>query len=354
MLDEESLFTLFEMTPDLVCIVNRTGYFKRINPAVGNTLGYSMEELMAFPVSHFIYPLDKERTAANRIELLNGRPLLNFQNRYQTKNGEVVWLEWTSIYLPDKELVFAIAKNITKGKVIEIELLENLKSMQLLNRHVKQHTEKHRQKIAGALHEDMSQIATAIKMKVEWVTNQEHDLTLNNHELLVQTLGAATQLLDKLRNLSYSLYPAPRTIQGVNESLGILCKDFGRRSGICCVYKSRCSGIFLSEEEMADAHWICQEALQNVQEHAAASQVTVFIRQTKSGLLLTICDNGTGFDPSSVEFSGISVMKARALSIHATLSVESKAGGTTISLLMKGASPSQKIQASSSKSQSAN
>ena len=100
------LFTLFEMTPDLVCIVSKEGFFQKINPAVSRKLGYTDEELKAVPVSTFIHPADKERTASERAKLLNNHPLLNFQNRYCHKNGETVWLEWTSIYLPEKELVF--------------------------------------------------------------------------------------------------------------------------------------------------------------------------------------------------------------------------------------------------------
>src|SRR5690349_1602162 len=112
----EHLMDLFEKTLDLVCIVDKPGWFIDINQAVVRTLGYSREELFSQPVSYFIHPDDSERTARRRFELLKETPLVNFQNRYVTKSGATVWLEWTSVYVPEKEIVFAIAKDITVRK----------------------------------------------------------------------------------------------------------------------------------------------------------------------------------------------------------------------------------------------
>ncbi len=39
--DEYGMFSFFEMTPDLVCIANKEGYFKKVNPAAIQKLGYS-------------------------------------------------------------------------------------------------------------------------------------------------------------------------------------------------------------------------------------------------------------------------------------------------------------------------
>ena len=111
----------FEMTPDLVCIASKEGYFKKVNRAVIDTLGYEPEELFARPISSFIYPEDQELTHRERMRLIKGAPLLDFQNRYVTKSGAIIWLHWTSIYLPDKEFVFAIAKDVTERKKAEQE-----------------------------------------------------------------------------------------------------------------------------------------------------------------------------------------------------------------------------------------
>src|SRR5947208_16928043 len=115
------MLDLFERTFDLVCIVDKPGWFKKVNPAVTKTLGYSEDELFARPVSALIHPDDLEMTAKRRNDLLNNKPLLNFQNRYISKSATIVWLEWTSVYIPEQEVVFAIAKDITARKLVEIE-----------------------------------------------------------------------------------------------------------------------------------------------------------------------------------------------------------------------------------------
>jgi PAS domain S-box-containing protein len=108
----------FELSADLFCIAGFDGYFKRINPSVSKLLEYTNEELLSRPISYFIYHEDKKITADHRDDLLRNNPLLNFENRYLTKSGEIVWLSWTSMPIENDELVFAIAKNITHKKKI--------------------------------------------------------------------------------------------------------------------------------------------------------------------------------------------------------------------------------------------
>src|SRR5687768_3827552 len=119
----------FELTPDLLCIAGYDGYFKKINPSVSNLLGYTMEELYARPINDFVHPDDKGITAKVREELTKCKPLYNFENRYLTKSGEIVWLSWTSLPVDSDQLIFAIAKNVTHKKRLEAErnaMLSNL------------------------------------------------------------------------------------------------------------------------------------------------------------------------------------------------------------------------------------
>lgn len=114
----------------MLCIAGYDGYFRKINPAVSNLLGYTKEELFSKPIADFIHPDDKIATAAHRLNLTNGSiPLLNFENRYVTKSGEVVWLSWTSMPVDNEQMVYAIAKNITHKKKQEEDrnlLIKNL------------------------------------------------------------------------------------------------------------------------------------------------------------------------------------------------------------------------------------
>ena len=111
----------FELTPDLLCIAGYDGYFRKINPAVSKTLEYTNEELMSRLISSFVHEDDRAITAKTRNETIirDNQPLMNFENRYITKSGKIVWLAWTSTPIESEQLVFAIAKNITPRKKLE-------------------------------------------------------------------------------------------------------------------------------------------------------------------------------------------------------------------------------------------
>lgn len=130
----------FELSPDLLCIAGFDGYFKKINPAVSKTLGYTIEELYSRPINDFVFCADKKATLSARTELTKSKPLYNFENRYRTKNGEIVWLSWTSLPIEEDKLVFAIAKNITHKKIQEAERSSLLTNLAKINNDLKQLT----------------------------------------------------------------------------------------------------------------------------------------------------------------------------------------------------------------------
>ena len=109
----------FELSPDWLCIAGFDGYFKKINPAVSRTLGYTEEELFSRPINSFVHPDDQGMTEHHRDLIRRGQPLLNFDNRYLTKTGEIIWLTWTSMPVKNERVVFAIAKNISHRKRLE-------------------------------------------------------------------------------------------------------------------------------------------------------------------------------------------------------------------------------------------
>lgn len=123
----------FEVSQDLMCIAGFDGYFKRVNPAVCKLLGYSKEELFSRPINDFVYEEDKNITEEHRDDLRKNTPLLNFENRYVTKKGEVLWLSWTSIPVSQSKLVYAIAKNVTHKRKIEEERNKLLISLSKIN-----------------------------------------------------------------------------------------------------------------------------------------------------------------------------------------------------------------------------
>lgn len=122
-----SLF--FDLSPDMLCIAGYDGFFKKVNPAFFSLMGYSKEELYGRPINSFVFRDDSDKTTQSRETLISGNPLMNFENRYLNKQGEVIWLSWTSVQAKEEGLIYAIAKNITDRKRLEEDrnfLLANL------------------------------------------------------------------------------------------------------------------------------------------------------------------------------------------------------------------------------------
>lgn len=114
----------FEMSLDAACVAGFDGYFKRVNEAWTRMLGWTKEELLARPVIDFVHPDDRAGVLAGRARLKAGKEMGPLVNRYRHRDGSYRWFEWRSVAAPERELVFAVARDITERKLAEQRLRE--------------------------------------------------------------------------------------------------------------------------------------------------------------------------------------------------------------------------------------
>jgi PAS domain S-box-containing protein len=327
---EFKMFPFFDMTPDLVCIAGKDGFFKKVNQSVINKLEYTEEELFANPISTFIHPADKDSTSRKRKDLLTGKALINFQNRYVTKNDKIIWLDWTSIYLADKEIVFAIAKDVTERKEAEKEIEEKYIKFKSLATHFKSSLEKDRKYLATELHEELAQLASVVKMDIDWISNNVPDLSVSSKNRIDHALAVSEILINAIRRISYSISPNMLHDLGLNETLKWLCEEFAILNGIPCEFESTYDPAHLTAEIQLDLFRICQESLSNVMYHAEANTVKINIEPVDDKICLSIADDGKGFEiGQQTETSGLTNMRERAVSINGQLTITSEIGKGT-------------------------
>ncbi|MBX7165860.1 MAG: PAS domain-containing protein [Pirellulales bacterium] len=120
---EEERNRMWNLSLDLLSIGSFDGYLKQVNPAWSRLLGWSEPELLAHAWLHFVHPEDQDATIAATKRLLNGTPILGFENRFRCADGGYRWLSWNAFPLSDLQTTFAVTRDVTERKETEFELV---------------------------------------------------------------------------------------------------------------------------------------------------------------------------------------------------------------------------------------
>lgn len=100
-----------------------------------------------------------------------------------------------------------------------------------------------------------------------------------------------------LRRICSELRPALLDRLGLAASLDALCKRVEQEAGHLAVrFDSGVEDEEVPDNLKADIFRITQEAMNNAIRHGAATEIRLSLRRIESGILLTIQDNGIGFD----------------------------------------------------------
>ncbi|HBE18342.1 MAG TPA: PAS domain-containing protein [Cyanobacteria bacterium UBA11159] len=117
--------TSWERSQDLICVIGVDGYLKGVNSRFEKTLDYSTEEVLERLFWDFVHPEDRSQTRAELEKLTDKTSTVSFENRYRCKDGGYKWLSWNAFpLLEEEDMVYAIARDITKTKQRKASLLE--------------------------------------------------------------------------------------------------------------------------------------------------------------------------------------------------------------------------------------
>jgi two-component system sensor histidine kinase UhpB len=157
------------------------------------------------------------------------------------------------------------------------------------------------------------------------------------HAALVSLQQRTDALTDAIRRLSHHLHPGVFDHVSLGEVLNAHCREFGRQHNIAMTVEA---GPDLQGVDAASAlavYRVAQEALHNVARHANAHSVRIALRATDDAVMMSIADDGKGFDYREVQRRGTGLglrsIEERARLAQGQITIDSAPGvGTTVSV----------------------
>lgn len=248
---------------------------------------------------------------ARREAIYTRLPPGRFQFRVTAANNDGVWNE-TGAMLPVIVVppwwqtgwfraVSIIALAGLVFGVYELRVYQHKKAramQQSFSRRLIESQEQERKRVAAELHDSLGQSLQIIKGRAELGLNpaDEPDERTRQFEEISE---AATQAIREVRSISHALRPAELDQLGLSKALDWMAQQAGAtsRTRFACELEN-INGLLPPELEVS-LYRIAQEGINNVLQHAQASEAILELTHADGIVRLSLFDNGRGFVESS-------------------------------------------------------
>lgn len=214
-------------------------------------------------------------------------------------------------------------------------LSEAKERLQILSHRLIEVQEEERRHIARDLHDEIGQSLTAMKLCLREAHQSPEEPAAT---FLADSLDILNQVLQQVRTLALDLRPSLLDELGLKPALKWYLARQGERAGWKTEFDVDDQIDRLSSDIEIACFRTAQEALTNVARHAEATHVSVTLRREDNHLLLSIRDNGKGFDLAQAQARahgggsiGLLGMEERVRLVGGQMSiVSSSEAGTTV------------------------
>ncbi|WP_367914240.1 sensor histidine kinase [Leadbetterella sp. DM7] len=262
---------------------------------------------------------------ARFVDLSNGATAVQ---KFEIKSS--FWQRWW--FPPFILLVFTLVIGIVFYYIYKIRLRQQL------------HTQLIRDNIARDLHDDIGSYLGSIS-----ILSQSIDILMAKNpdkaRLSIGKIGDTARLImDTMGDIVWSINSNHDSMPMVIQRMRDLASELLSEQGIVTdfVIDESIQKLSLTLDKRRDFYLIYKEAVTNIQKYARATRVEIAVRKEENDVLLTVKDNGAGFDVSdpgqrkSNGGNGLVNMDARARRLGGTLTITSKPGeGTTLNFSFK-------------------
>lgn len=331
--------TLVDQASDGIVVTDGKGGYDDANPAACAMFGYTREEFLRVRMIDLVVP-DQRPLVAPAVEVVeSGRPRLS-EWTFRRKNGTTFAGEVSASRLPDGRLI-GIVRDITERKRTEEQVLAYAAALSALTERVQVIREEEGTRIARALHDELGQSLTGLRIDVSWIDKRLRGLgeAASLVEVRQKTAAMAREIDDTIqtvRRLSSELRPTVLDDLGLPAAIEWQTQEFQKRTGIQCAATLIPDDLVIAPARATALYRILLESLTNVARHARATKVTISLTRAGDHLVLLVVDDGIGLTGTAVGKSlGILGMKERAQALGGSVTVGAAGGrGTMVTVRM--------------------
>jgi len=107
---------------DIICTVDKEGYFLTINKACKRIWGYKGKELIGKKYTDFVYSEDVKASEKAEQQVAAGQKVSFFENRYVHKDKRLIPMLWSATWDNEEKTMYCIARDIAEKKIAEQQL----------------------------------------------------------------------------------------------------------------------------------------------------------------------------------------------------------------------------------------
>ncbi|MDH4317487.1 MAG: response regulator [Desulfobulbaceae bacterium] len=198
--------------------------------------------------------------------------------------------------------------------------------------------ENEQKRISMELHDELNQSLAAVKLQIKIVENKL--LTdVNRHEVVAELTSLRAflnEIIENVRRLSKDLSPVIIDDLGLDAAINHLVSSFTRYHAVTSEVDPVHIAHLFEKSGQRIIYRLLQEVLNNVDRHSEASKIEMRVREKDDRLLITMKDNGKGFDvasvlrtPSTQRGIGLAAMEERVNMLNGDMEIISAPGQGT-------------------------
>ncbi|MEX2478995.1 MAG: PAS domain S-box protein [Gracilimonas sp.] len=328
---EHNYRLLFQKSPEPMIIYDPDSLkFIEVNNAAVSHYGYSRKEFYSMTLLDIRPKEDWDELKKIVSEDKGEKFTTSKEARHLKKSGEIIYVKVTgsSINYFGNPYRLVLINDMTEQKKAEEMVLASLVEGE----------NKERARIAQELHDGLGQYLAAANMNLDAASSEIDCLSDRKQQQFQKGLTLLKHAVSETGQISRNLLPRVVDDYGLALAIESLVDNYKIGSDIKITYYQNIKDLDLPREVQFNLYRIAQEGLSNAVKYSEASTINVQLIKDELDLILTIDDNGKGFDTEFKDFKaglGLQTIKTRAGALGGTFEFDSKPNkGTFLNIVV--------------------